>query len=799
MQIQTGVHGRVKPILNRSLICFIAAVSMATLEAANLILAQSGRTDYVIVSEPGIENDFAVRELTDHLQQSTGAVFSRIAVEEAGEYPQKIIIGNNAMSRRLLGAETILALQPDEAMVQVKGDDLLLLGGGAVGTLYAVYSFLENEVGCRWYTAFRDIVVPQHDILEVKEVVRRERPAFAVRSLSTYFYQFRPDKDLFFFRNRLNNGIGNYPSLPALQNRLPQIGPNSHTVFFFVNPEKEYHPAWKSYPKPPLNNFFSQHPDFFSMNAEGNRVNNLQLCFSNRELRQTLTSQIEGVINATGYAKGVVSLDANDVPGAFCHCPKCRGLEEKYSTKAGPLLDYLLELCTYLKDNHPGIYVKTLAYRKNQSEIPPANIPKLPDNLIIVFAPIDSNFAVTLDHPSNQDTLANLKRWCDLADRVWVWYYSNPYCADRPPFGNIEKMIQDVRLLKEIGIDGTFFEHGAGVPEGFNFVELQTWLFLKLFQNTAQDTEKLIDEFTDYYYAAAAPLMRSYMQELEILRKEIKIRLPWNPSITMFDYLTTDRILKWQRDFDRMEELTENSAAAQRHVRMCRVSLDIAMLSKWQELVDKHADVILTPGDLQARISRNFKTEAEFRFPKPVAAIYQGKLEKHVSQLLLQAEFRPKPLPESFSSFSVEDIRQAFPVKKLVEDPDAACGVAAAAAWDQLPFDFGLYDNYAAEWDIAEKIESAEVVADQYHSYKLGRTELTPHCLVWFTGRWIITIPIEQFYIVGEPFIKWDIYASLKFEGPAFGSRDTSKENRIYCDRIILVKADAEETGNADE
>ena len=769
----------------KGVLFFLALAAGTVISGAEpLTLSENGKTDYVIVSEIGAQEGFAVKELKDFLKQSTGTDFKDAPVAEAGKYPRRIVVGDNALSQELLGEATLASLRSEESLVATKGRDLILAGEGERGTLYAVYSFLENELGCRWYTAYRDIVVPKHETLAVGELCRRELPAFKFRYMSTYFYQLRPERELFFFRDRLNSIES--AALPELRNDLPMIGPGCHTLYFYMNPEKKYHEDWKNCPKPPLNNLFESNPAFFSMDASGKRMK-LQLCFGNPQLRKTLTSQIEAVINSSPRSARVLTLDANDVPGKFCNCPECLKLEGKYHTPAGPLLDYLLELCAYLKQKHPEVYVKTLAYRKGQSEIPPDNVEKLPDNLIIVFAPIESNFAAPLDHPSNKDTMENLRKWCKIAKNVWVWYYSNPYCDNHPPFGNIEKMARDVKILKDTGVSGTFFEHGSGVQQGFNFAELQTWLLLKLFQNPDQDLDKLVVEFTDYYYGKAAPLIRAYMKELEGLRKEMQIKLPWNPSFSMFTYLTPDRIMKWEKDFDSMEELTKDSPACLRHVRMCRVSLDTAMLREWHEIKRAYPAVGVTPRELRSQIMGNFKAEADVRF-LPGMTYWLDVLGKTVSQILFQAEVQPKPLPECFSKFAAEDVRQAFPVSKLVDDADAACGVAAAADCDSLPFGFGFYDSLGEKWGIANEIQGGAVKPDQYAVYKLGRTELTPQCLVWFTGGWIITVPIEQFYVVGEPFIKWDIYVSMKFEGPKFGSSDKKKKNQVFCDRIILIK-----------
>jgi hypothetical protein len=47
---------------------------------------------------------------------------------------------------------------------------------------------------------------------------------------------------------------------------------------------------------------------------------------------------------------------------------------------------------------------------------------------------------------------------------------------------------------------------------------------------------------------------------------------------------------------------------------------------------------------------------------------------------------------------------------------------------------------------------------------------------------------LDELYVPGYPFIQWDIYASLKFQGPQYGSSDTGKSNKILCDQVILVR-----------
>jgi hypothetical protein len=60
------------------------------------------------------------------------------------------------------------------------GDDLILAGGHPRGTLYAVYTFLEDEVGCRWWTASAS-TIPRNPTLEIADLEVQHVPAIKYR------------------------------------------------------------------------------------------------------------------------------------------------------------------------------------------------------------------------------------------------------------------------------------------------------------------------------------------------------------------------------------------------------------------------------------------------------------------------------------------------------------------------------------------------------------------------------------------------------------------------------------------
>ena len=177
--------------------------------AAQLELADGGSTQYVIVqaAEAGEAEVYAVEELARHLKQVTGAEFTVVSetIKQAGP---RILVGPGALSRSILGKQTVDSLGAEDYVIRTVGSDLLLVGGRTRGTLYAVYHFLDNIVGIRWWAPGATFV-PKKPDLHVDALDIRGEPAFEYREafLTT---AWEPD---WAARNRLTGVVRRDPTI----------------------------------------------------------------------------------------------------------------------------------------------------------------------------------------------------------------------------------------------------------------------------------------------------------------------------------------------------------------------------------------------------------------------------------------------------------------------------------------------------------------------------------------------------------------------------------------------------------
>ena len=763
-------------------ICFSAVIVFLCFfcQAAELTLWDNGKTEYVIVigDKNGDFDSFAAKELKEHLDKSSGLSFKTLnaASPDLNQYKKRIFVGDSDSVRTILDAEVIKNLKNQQSLVIAKGDDIILVGGGERGTTYAVYDFLEDEIGCRWFEPTPDgTCIPKYSKKSASGKTISRKPAYSgfrgIHTMSGYPNEFSVP---FVYRNRGNLGGRidgrNIPGMTA-EFKGRDMG---HGFYLYMPPDdknKNYYP-WKE-PK----TYFAEHPEYYSIDKNGKRTKDGQLCFANMEMRKEFTRRIIERASLFDY-KGIFTIGANDWPGSLCYCPECQKLEAKYGCIGGPLYDYILELCAYLKQNYPEVIISTLAYRKAQSEAPPKNIPRMPDNWICDFAPIDDSETQPLDGPQNQGTLKNLQDWRKIANNISYWFY---ICIPQP-YGVYKRIQCDLQIANQNGVQNMAL-CGNGSVEIF---ELQQYLFMKLMQNPDMDVKKTIEEYTDFHYGAAAPLMREYIEELETLWGKSNAFIAWDSRPTAIPYATVEKLLQWEKHYDKMLELTKDSPEHNRSLRFARIGIDSFLISK---LAGKPNTI-----DLNPIIKRSLDSLSEMvkmqRITKGDANIYRTILEDGE----LYSKLKDNSLPPELKITNPEKVQRLL-VKGNFEDPDSSAGSVVRTLLDNSTgvvvekdkgIPYGYYDRQGKIEGMQGKIEFKDIVAGKYKLYYLGRTTISNDSIIWI-GSWLHAYSIGRFSQVGNEKLKYDIYARLKFSGPSFGSTDSDKD-AVHKDQLFIVE-----------
>ena len=126
-------------------------ISLLACSSSTIQIVRNGVSNYEIVipSEADSMILHAAEELRHYIRESSGADMA-VTTEEAHN-PDRL-------SLKVGFEPTIPAPKTHTIGYYQEGDDLYIYGGNSLSTLYAVYRFLEQELGCMWLSPEADLV-----------------------------------------------------------------------------------------------------------------------------------------------------------------------------------------------------------------------------------------------------------------------------------------------------------------------------------------------------------------------------------------------------------------------------------------------------------------------------------------------------------------------------------------------------------------------------------------------------------------------------------------------------------------
>jgi len=455
---------------------------------ADFTIASKGKAGCVILQQPGVTlaESNAVRELAATLERVTGATFEVKQASDAKAPKRAIIVGPGAVARALFPEVALDKLGPEEWVMRVKKGRLLLAGGEPRGTTYAVYRFLQDQCGVRWWAPWATSL-PVHPTLHVPALDVRSRPAFEYRE-PYWFAGFDPQWKAHNLANGENHRI------PEALGGCVRYKGFAHTFYALVPPDK----------------YFAAHPEWYSL-INGQRTHqNAQLCLSNPELRDFVVQRVKEWLRESPEA-GIISVTQNDCHGA-CQCPNCKALDDAEGSPSGSMLAFVNYIAEKIEPEFPQVAVDTFAYQYTRH--PPKTIHPRP-NVIVRLCSIECNFREPLDDASNAAFLTDLKTWSQICRRLYVWDYVTDFSNYLLPHPNWFVLGPNLRLFREYGVKGVF-EEGAYAGPGEEMAELRSWVLAQLLWNPQLDDRALIHEFLQGYYGSqAGDIIERYLQRMQ--------------------------------------------------------------------------------------------------------------------------------------------------------------------------------------------------------------------------------------------------------------------------------------------
>ncbi len=526
---------------------------------AGLVIAEAGVSPYriVIPASPSPSERRAAEELQNFLEQICGARLPIVTDEKPmGEH--EIILGDNAHLSPAGIDVDFDGLGEEGFVIRTAPPHLVIAGGRRRGTMYGVYAFLEDHLGCRWFTS-KLSQIPHMERVEIGTVDDRQVPVLEYRDV---FFLDARDPD-WAARNRVN---GTW-SLTEEHGGQFKFYPFGHSFWKLIPPEE----------------YFESNPEWFSL-VDGERTLTgryvrTQLCLTNEEMIQQAIKTVKQWIKENPDAK-IFSVSQNDGPGGWCECDDCLALErEQGGAHSAPIIYFVNRIAGAVAEEHPDVLIDTFAY--SYSRKAPKDLKPLPNVAVrLTTGACCSHMIGDEKCILNAGLLQDIRDWFRLTQRIYIWDYIVNFRQYLMPFPNIHILGPNIRFLVKNGVRG-IFEQGSGDVLTSDMADLKAYLLAKLLWDPDCDEERVMEEFLAAYYGDAAGPIRAYLDLLkaEVMGKDyhsLHVK-PFEPAITA-PYLGSEVVARAAALLREAEDRVLNDPEQLLRVRTTRLSLDYVKL-----------------------------------------------------------------------------------------------------------------------------------------------------------------------------------------------------------------------------
>lgn len=448
----------------------------------------------------------AAKQLATYLQKISGKTFT-VSVAPNPLPERGIFVG---------AADPLLTtgLEPDDFVIKTDKQRIHLTSGSRRTALYPVFAFLEEALGCRWWSWNEEDVPSNQTTLRIPDLNVTHKAAFAIHN--PWNQEAGSTQNQFLYKARTTSS---------------ESFSGGHTLYPLLTP------------------YATEHPDIFPMDKKGNRKHNkLHFCYTAPDIAQALADALAAQVEARkGDVKGTIYFAGmGDWYGGMCECPTCKKIYEEETwtdpdgrKKAGytaTLLQMMNKTAEILEKKYPGIRVGTFAYMS--IEAPPAKT--VPRSNVVIRVPRLRHCTVHAAEtcPKNRSYLRNIERWCELAPgRVYIWEYGASFKNFLTPFPCLHSMADNLKLYHKLGIRGVEIQ-GNYVSTGGDLAVLKNHVWSKIFWDPTLDTRVVLQDFCKGYYGPAATNMLAYVETVEKSVREPKSVCA--DEFAKFGYLTAE-------------------------------------------------------------------------------------------------------------------------------------------------------------------------------------------------------------------------------------------------------------------
>ena len=770
------MHKKINLLLG--LLCGTAAAAFADVSLKNAVIVHPDTLK-------GRET-VAVEDMKTALEKMTGRGYKVFPESQAPASGVKIYIGNTKAAQA--AGIDVKKMEPQQFKMQAGNGKVFLAGGTPTGTGYAVSTFLQTRFGV--YSLAGDCdVYPKNSDPVVKDFEKVQKPDVTDRMIYSLLDRcFNPDTQKKWHRfHRINRMTWPTEDRITPRARESKLIPKMHSFYELVPPAK----------------YFKTHPEYFSMRGNGQRDWRFRgnLCLSNKEVWQVALKELLEAIkkDRKKYPDNPPTLYGvayEDNPNDLCECAPCQKREKEDGTFFPLNAEFASFLAREARKVYPDIWVSTATNRNMDN--PDVKF-ELEKNIMFIYCDRTaySNSMYPLTDPMNKEGYERLNKWRKKVPVLGVWDYF--WCPNNiQPMIGVDAIIGDCRLFRDINLYWFFKESEFHFRRStfLSFHQLQIFLELQLLFDASQDPEKLIRDFINGYYGAAAPEMLEYFTMLRQAQQDKKTSLAeWNQRENRnYPHITYDFLIKSRQLVKQGLAKVKNDKNLSARVSWELLSITASLFPYTRNTPGKEAEfkeyqkeykeallLNLEVLDLKPRFDQKARENLAQEFAE---AVVFDDLPPELAKLPVSAYI---PVPSKYlKGYPPSGVRG-------IKDPDSSQPRSMVKVplgktnKKLLPLSAGVYSPRKKQ-KVSITIKTAPA-DEKYHWYRLGVISIDPSSYIHVS--WASKLLLKDFYSASKSkdkdFNRYEVWVSIKMSGPGYVPGST-KETGMYIDRGLLVK-----------
>ena len=463
----------------------------------------------IVVADDAIPGEkYAAEEFQEFFRQASGLTLP--IVHQVNRPDRHIFIGPSLAMRSSNVSFGFEDFGDEDLRIVVRDRNIAIAGGRPRGTLYGVYTFLEDYLGVRFLTIDHTHVPPVGDLRVVEPVDRFYHPPIEYRQAN----------------------YGENVAYPKQAARLRNNAVVKDPKFGGSAPFTNINHSW--YQQVMVEKYGVDHPEYYALlgadytgrkGVAGERSTHWesQLCLANPDVFKIVLESVRDELKQRPGARNV-SVSQNDGYG-YCTCDKCAAIDEREESQMGALLTFVNKVADEVAKTHPEVMVGTLAY--NWLLNPPKNLKPRP-NVQIQLCSVPCSPLYPIGDQSctqNERFRRVLSDWGRICENISIWNYNLNHWNFQLPNPNMRVVESNIRYFVANSVQATFMQSPDGLATELS--DLKNYVTSRLLWDPNQSGKKLRDEFLDLHYCSAAGPIRDYIDFLHIKARIDTKSKPW--------------------------------------------------------------------------------------------------------------------------------------------------------------------------------------------------------------------------------------------------------------------------------